>query len=215
MYVLTTVPFLLAEATTGRKSLDVKKPWSIVKPSKILALLAWGRPGVTNKQKHKLNGARQWCKAIIWKAFQAGPLPIPMKTALYPSSFREVRLIPLTPRPFSHTTWCVCTYTSSFNKWWSPFRIFKWGAIEFKHPIPLLPSPSSGLFQTGQPQREAGTEGFPRCCREANTYTYTHSFQTLSLNELMSLVGLFLLCFYWLIKLCFFVLHILALLCIY
>lgn len=34
---------------------------------------------------------------------------------------------------------------------------------------PWLPSPSSVLFQTGQLHREAGTEGFLMCCREANT----------------------------------------------
>lgn len=36
--------------------------------------------------------------------------------------------------------------------------------------IPLLPSPSSGLFQTGQPRTEAGTEGSLTCCRKANTF---------------------------------------------
>lgn len=42
--VCAAVPFLLAKATRGKKSLDVKKPWSTVRPWKISALLACGRP---------------------------------------------------------------------------------------------------------------------------------------------------------------------------
>lgn len=40
-----------------------------------------------------------------WLASVEEHSPIPTKIALNPSSFKEFRVIPFIPRPFSHTTW--------------------------------------------------------------------------------------------------------------
>lgn len=155
-------PFLLADATMGRKSFEVKNPWSVVKFWKMFALLAWGRPGAhtwhtpqhirhhthtphtyithtcrdtckdtssTQEEQHVRRKASSlkshyklhyWCTEcssiraeLVYEMFPKSLLPIPTKTALNPSSFRDIRDKPFTPKPFSHTT---CTHNTPFSK---------------------------------------------------------------------------------------------------